>query len=73
MSDEVVVGEFLCLNVHLLALLSGPRTMAAALLKDGRVSLKDCWSERTGKTYDATVVLEDNGETAHFKLVFGDA
>lgn len=49
------------------------RTMAAALLKDGRVSLKDCWSERTGKTYDATVVLEDNGETAHFKLVFGDA
>ena len=48
------------------------RSIAAALLKDGRAPLKDCWSERTGKTYDAVVVLEDNGEAARFKLVFGD-
>ena len=48
------------------------RSIAAALLKDGRAPLKDCWSERTGKTYDALVVLEDNGEAARFKLVFGD-
>lgn len=48
------------------------RSIAAALLKDGRAALKDCWSERTGKTYDAVVVLEDNGEAARFKLVFGD-
>ena len=48
------------------------RSIAAALLKDERAPLKDCWSERTGKTYDAVVVLEDNGEAARFKLVFGD-
>ena len=46
------------------------KSVAAALLKDGRVKLKGCWSEKTGKTYDATVVLEDDGERANYKLVF---
>jgi len=46
------------------------KSVAAALLKDGRVRLKGCWSEKTGKTYDATVVLEDDGEWANYKLVF---
>ena len=46
------------------------RAIAASLLKEGRVKLKGCWSERTGKTYDATVVLEDNGEKSNYKLEF---
>ncbi len=46
------------------------KSVAAALLKDGQVKLKGCWSEKTGKTYDATVVLEDDGERANYKLVF---
>ena len=46
------------------------KSVAASLLKDGKVRLKGCWSEKTGKTYEATVVLEDNGERANYKLVF---
>ena len=46
------------------------KSVAAALLKDGQVKLKGCWSEKTGKTYDATVVLEDDGERANYKLMF---
>ena len=42
----------------------------AALLKDAQVRLKGCWSEKTGKTYDATVLLEDDGEKTNYKLVF---
>lgn len=44
---------------------------AAALLKEGRVFLSGLYSERTGKTYDATVVMEDTGKYANFKLDFG--
>ena len=44
---------------------------AAALLKDGRVALTGLYSEKTGKTYDATVVLEDTGESVRFHLEFG--
>ncbi|MDD3228314.1 MAG: DNA topoisomerase 3 [Oscillospiraceae bacterium] len=44
---------------------------AAALLKDGRVALTALYSEKTGKTYDATVVLEDTGESVRFRLDFG--
>ena len=46
------------------------KSTAASLLKNGRVRLKGCWSEKTGKTYDATVVLEDDGERTNYKLVF---
>ena len=48
------------------------KTVAASLLKDGRVKLTGCYSEKTGKTYDATVVMEDTGEKTNFKLVFGN-
>ncbi|MDR1737016.1 MAG: DNA topoisomerase 3 [Oscillospiraceae bacterium] len=45
--------------------------IAAALIKDKRVALKGLYSEKTGKTYNATVVLEDTGEKyVDFKLVF---
>ena len=46
------------------------KTVAAALLNKGRVKLTGCYSEKTGKTYDATVVLEDDGARANYKLVF---
>ena len=44
--------------------------VAEALLNDGKAQLKGCWSEKKGKTYDATVILEDDGERTGFKLVF---
>ena len=46
------------------------KSVAAELLKKGRVSLKGCYSEKTGKTYDAAVVLEDDGQRVNFKLEF---
>ena len=47
------------------------KATAAALLKDGRVKLKGCVSEKTGKTYDAVAVLDDTGgKYVNFKLVF---
>ena len=47
------------------------RKIAAALLKDGRAELPGCYSEKTGKTYDAVVVLDDTGgKYANFKLEF---
>ncbi len=46
------------------------KAVAAALLKDGRVRLTGCYSEKTGRTYDATVILDDTGDRVHFKLEF---
>ena len=48
------------------------RKTAQLLLETGRAPLKGCVSSKTGKVYDAAVVLEDDGERAHFKLVFGN-
>lgn len=43
----------------------------AALLKNGSVKLSGLHSEKTGKTYDATVVMEDTGEKyVSFRLEF---
>ena len=39
-------------------------------LKDGRAHVRGLYSEKTGKTYDATVVLADDGQYANFKLEF---
>ena len=46
------------------------KSLAAALLKNGRAPLKGCYSEKTGKTYDAVVLLEDDGQHTGYKLVF---
>lgn len=46
------------------------KAVATALLKDGRARLTGCYSDKTGKTYDATVILEDIGEHVNFKLDF---
>lgn len=36
--------------------------IAAALLKNGKAKIKGLYSEKTGKTYDATVLLADTGD-----------
>ena len=46
------------------------KAIVTALLKDGRAHVKGLYSEKTGKTYDATVVLADDGQYANFKLEF---
>ena len=46
------------------------KALVTVLLKDGRARITGCYSEKTGKTYDATVVLEDDGRYANFKLEF---
>ena len=47
------------------------RKMAADLLQRGRTHVKNLWSENKGKTYDATVVLDDTGgKYINFKLEF---
>lgn len=47
------------------------KQVAAALLKEGRVQLKGCYSEKHGSTYDTTVVLEDDGNQVRYKMLFG--
>jgi DNA topoisomerase-3 len=37
------------------------KTIAAALLKDGRAKVKGLHSEKSGKTYDAVILLADTG------------
>lgn len=47
------------------------KKIAAALLKSGRVNLNDLYSEKTGKSYDAVVLLADTGgKHVNFKLEF---
>ena len=48
-------------------------SVAAALLKEGRVSLKGLFSPRTGRTYEADVVLEDTGTPfVKYRLEFAE-
>ena len=46
------------------------KAIVAALLKDGRAHVTGLYSGKSGKTYDATVVLEDTGQYVNFKLEF---
>lgn len=47
------------------------KSVAAALLKEGRVSMSGLYSEKTGKAYDAVVLLDDTGgKYVNFKLEF---
>lgn len=46
------------------------KALVTALLKEKRVHVTGLYSEKTGKTYNATVVLEDDGKFANFKLEF---
>ena len=44
--------------------------MAESLLKDGKTYASGIFSEKTGKTYDAYIVLEDDGQRSAYKLEF---
>ena len=47
------------------------KKMATDLLKKGRTSVKGMWSEKTGSTYDAVVILDDTGgKYINFKMEF---
>mgnify|MGYP002417039068 FL=1 len=46
------------------------KVQAAELLKSGRVFVKGLYSEKTGKLYDAWIVLDDNGEFVRYRLEF---
>lgn len=47
------------------------KSVVAALLKEGRISMSGLYSEKTGKTYDAEVILDDTGgKYVNFKLEF---
>ena len=48
------------------------KSVAADLLQKGSARLKGCYSPKTGTTYDATVILEDDGKQTQFRLVFDD-
>ena len=44
---------------------------AATLLKNGCISVKGIFSEKTGKSYDATLVMTDDGAKTLYSLDFG--
>lgn len=47
------------------------KMIAVELLKNGKVKLTGCFSEKTGKTYDAIVLLDDTGDKyVNFKIEF---
>ena len=48
------------------------KATAAALLQFGQVPMKGCYSEKTGKTYDATAIMVDKGDKVDFKLEFNN-
>ena len=47
------------------------KTIAVELLKNGNAKLNGCYSEKTGKTYDAIIILDDTGgKYVNFKMEF---
>ena len=46
------------------------KAIVTTLLKDRRAHVRGLYSEKTGKTYNATVILVDDGQYANFKLEF---
>lgn len=48
------------------------KATAAALLKFGQVPMKGCYSEKTGKTYDATAVMVDKGDKGRIRVLGTD-
>ena len=47
------------------------RKNAEELLKGGRTYIKNIYSEKTGKTFDANLLLDDNGERTVYRFDFG--
>lgn len=48
------------------------KKMAESLLSKGRVSVTGLYSQKTGRNFDADLVLEDTGEYVNFKLDFSN-
>ena len=46
------------------------KKMTATLLKNGRIPVKGIFSEKTGKSYDATLVMTDDGAKTLYSLDF---
>lgn len=46
------------------------KKMAVSLLKDGKVKVTGFYSQKTGKNFDATLVLDDTGTYANYKMEF---
>ena len=47
------------------------KTIAVELLKNGKAKLSGCYSEKTGKTYDAIVLIDDtDSKYVNFKMEF---
>ena len=46
------------------------KKMAVALLKEGKTYVSGIYSEKTGKTYDAFILLEDDSNRSSYKLEF---
>ena len=46
------------------------KKLAAELLKNGRAFVKGIWSEKTGKTFDATLTLTDDGKLTRYGFDF---
>lgn len=49
------------------------KTMASDLLRDGRVPVEGIFSEKTGRSYAAHLILTDDGEKSKYSLDFGRA
>ena len=47
------------------------KKMVATWLKDGKIPVKGIFSEKTGKSYDATLVMSDDGAKTIYSLDFG--
>jgi len=47
------------------------KKMATTLLKDGKIYVKGIFSEKTGKSYDATLVMTDDGAKTLYSFDFG--
>lgn len=46
------------------------KAQASEMLQGKRVHMKGLYSEKTGKTYDAYVKLDDNGEFVRYRMEF---
>ena len=49
------------------------KKMAASLLAKGRVAVSGLYSQKTGRNFDADLVLEDTGKYVNFKLDFSNS
>ena len=64
-----------CAPRYVAAITAKKKTVTKAivmeLLKNGKIPLKGCYSEKTGKTYDCVAVLDDTGgQFVNFKMEF---